>query len=114
MLFRSLQIVTNRDLIAIDGDALAKPAKRVKHGAADVLARPLENVDIALCFFNKAGSAQNVSYDLTKLRLDPYFNLSDETAYHATELWSGEEREGATLTMRVPRHGVKVFRVSAQ
>ena len=111
---RTLQIVTNRDLIAIDGDALAKPAKRVKHGAADVLARPLENGDIALCFFNKAGSAQNVSYDLTKLRLDPYFNLSDETAYHATELWSGEEREGATLTMRVPRHGVKVFRVSAQ
>ena len=109
----TLQIVTNKYLIAIDGDALAKPAKRVKFGLADVLARPLENGDVALCFFNKARSAQNVSYDLTKLCLDPYFNLSDVSEYHTLELWSKEEREGATLAARVPAHGVKVFLVRA-
>ena len=108
----TLQIVTNRALIDIDGDALAKPAKRVKWGRADILARPLENGDIALCFFNKRGGEKKVSFDIKKLLADDYYGLPQGGSFRTRELWTGEETDGETITATVPRHGVKVYRVS--
>ncbi|MBR0415452.1 MAG: alpha-galactosidase [Clostridia bacterium] len=109
---RTLQIVTNKELIAIDGDSLAKPAKRIKKGTVDVLARPLEGGDIALCFFNKGGSQKAASFSLKSLLEDDYFALQSTENCSARELWSGETLSGETITATVPRHGVKVYRVT--
>ena len=108
---RTLQIVTNKALIAIDGDPLAKPAKRIKRGAVDVIARPLEGGDIALCFFNKYGGEKAARFDLNRLIDDAYFDLQQSSTFHSRELWTGEESTGHLLRVRVPRHGVKVFRI---
>ena len=108
---RTLQIVTNKALIAIDGDPLAKPAKRIKRGAVDVIARPLEGGDIALCFFNKYGGEKAARFDLNRLIDDAYFDLQQSSTFHSHELWTGEESTGHMLRVRVPRHGVKVFRI---
>ena len=106
-----LKIVTNRDLMAIDADGLAAPAKRVKFGRADIIARPLENGDIALCFFNKWGGAKTMRFDITRLAKDPYFRLKGGCDFEARELWGEESASGAVLRAQVPRHGVKVYRI---
>ncbi len=111
---RTLQIVTNKELIAIDGDALAKPAKRVKRGGADIIARPLENGDIALCFFNKRGGKKKVAFNLTSLKGDDYFGIKSATAFEGCELWSGEKVRGNTIAATVPKHSVKVYRIKVK
>lgn len=108
---RTLQIVTNRALIAIDADPLAKPAKRVKCGRVDILARPLENGDIALCFFNKHGGAKKARFDVRTLGKDAYFSLPENATFHARELWSDEVIEGGSFAVSLPKHGVKVYRI---
>ena len=107
-----LHIVTDKDLIAIDADSLAKPAKRVKYGRADVLARPLANGDIALCFFNKRGGAKTVRFDLQKLCNDAYFGLKEKQTFTAQELSGDKITSGNIVTAAVPKHGVKVYRIS--
>lgn len=67
-----LEIVTNRDLIAINQDALCKQAKRIKRGAVDVLAKPLADGKTAVCFFNKTILKQKSALDVEKLRKDDY------------------------------------------
>ena len=67
-----LDIVTNRDLIAIDQDPLGKQAKRIRRGLVDVLARPLADGGIAVCFFNKTKLAQKRRLDVRKLYRDDY------------------------------------------
>ena len=108
---KTLQIVTNRALIAIDGDRLAKPAKRLKKGAVDVIARPLENGEAAVCFFNKSGSEKKAFFELKKLCGDPYFAADGIADWEATELWSSQTQSGSRLTVTVPGHGVQVFRL---
>ena len=109
---KTLQIVTNPALIAIDGDSLAKPAKIVKKGTVDVLARPLEGGDLALCFFNKSKRAKKAAFALAQFESDPYFAAKGIREWRATELWSGESFEGDMLSADVPGHGVKVYRLS--
>lgn len=107
----TLAIVSNKKLIEIDGDSLAKPTKRVKKGRADVIARPLENGDIALCFFNKYGGVKKLSFSLKSLEKDDYFGIKNAKSFEATELWSGEKQSGETISATVPKHSVKVYRI---
>lgn len=111
---RTLGIVTNKELINIDGDSLAKPAKRVKKGRADVIARPLANGDIALCFFNKYGGAKKLSFNLKSLEKDDYFGIKNAKSFEATELWSGEKQSGEKISATVPKHSVKVYRIKVK
>ncbi|MBQ6380463.1 MAG: alpha-galactosidase [Clostridia bacterium] len=111
---RTLQIVSNKALVDIDGDSLAKPAKRIKKGTVDILARPLENGDVAVCFFNKRGGTKKAAFDLKQLLKDDYFGLQQVTAFDSQELWTGDRLSGDTLTVSVPKHGVKVFQVHCQ
>ena len=108
---RTLGIVTNKELINIDGDSLAKPAKRVKKGRTDVIARPLANGDIALCFFNKCGGAKKLSFNLKSLEKDDYFGIKNAEVFEATELWTGEKINGGEISATVPKHSVKVYRI---
>ena len=71
-----LDIVTNRDLIAIDQDPLGRQAKRIRRGAVDILAKPLADGGIAVCFFNKTKLAQKRRLDVRKLYTDDYVSPS--------------------------------------
>lgn len=108
---RTLEIVTNKELIDIDADELGKPAKIVKKGAVDVIARPLANGDTALCFFNKAGGEKKASFNISELKKDSYFSLGEGKKYTSKELWSGDVLTGEKITVSVPKHSVKVFRI---
>ena len=83
-------IVANKNMIAINQDALAKQAKRVKKGIVDVLAKPLADGSVAVCFFNKASHGTRVKFDLNTLVDDEYVAMTKQNEYRAKEQWSGE------------------------
>ena len=109
----TLKIVTNKNLINIDQDPLCKPCKRIRRQAGlDILARPLQNGDVALCLFNKGTSRRTVTYDINALADDAYLNFRKTPGkYEVHELWSDEWFNDNTINATVPHHGVKVYRI---
>lgn len=109
-----LKTVTNKHLIAIDQDPLGKPAKIVKKlSGVDVLARPLLNGDVALCLFNKSSSVKNVNLNISDLADDNYLLMHKSSEYELHELWKDERADLSTLSVSVPKHGVRVFRIKS-
>ena len=105
-----LDIVTNRDLIAIDQDALAKQAKRVKRGMVDVLAKPLADGGVAVCFFNRTAIRQKSSLDIGKLQRDDYVAMSGTGG--VMSMIAGEAYlKGKRITAIVPANGVAVVKL---
>ena len=66
----NLRTVTNRFAIGIDQDPLCKQCKRVKTGTVDVLVKPLENRELAVCIFNKNAKAKSGGASLKALIKD--------------------------------------------
>ena len=106
-----LEILKNKDLIAIDQDGLGKQAKRIKKGKIDVLVRPLEDGSIALCMFNKSKCKKRYSFDLSKLSEEEYVKGCTADGYLSKELWSGDMTSEKVLTMEIEGHGVKVWKI---
>ncbi len=104
-----LDIVTNKDLIAIDQDALGKQAKRVRKGTVDVLAKPLADGSTAVCFFNKGGSKARASYDLSKLQKDDYVAAGNFEGY-ISKIVGDVEIKDTKAKVKIPKNGVVVFR----
>lgn len=111
----TLKIVTNKHLIAIDQDALGKPAKKIKTVSfTDILARPLSNGDVALCLFNKSKTSKSIKFDLNSLAQDEYLNIQQSGTYQVHDLWSDERTQTSLITANLPKHSVKVYRIKAQ
>lgn len=112
----TLKIVTNKSLILVDQDPLGKAAKRIRkeHGI-DIIARPLSNGDIAVCFYNKTTRDKGFSYDIAEIAKDDYLNFNThQTSFAVHELWSDERFTTKTISATLPKHGCKVFRISRQ
>lgn len=107
-------IVTNKSLILIDQDLAVKPAKIIgKKGSIDILARPLYNGDIALCFFNKSSTRRAINFNLNDLKNDDYLEFSPISIdYQIHNLWSDERTTRSSIATNIPAHGVKVYRIS--
>lgn len=109
------QIVTNKDVIALDQDPLGIQCRRIKTNAiSDVLVKPLINNEVAVCFFNKTGSVMRMSHSLKDISSRTFTSLPISDKYEALELWDKVESEWTDeIFADVPGHGVKVFRVRA-
>ena len=110
-----LQIVTNRELIAVDQDKKGVQCRRMKTNAiTDILVKPLDKGEIAICFFNKSNSEKDMSVSLKEVANLSYVELSDVGAYQYTDLWSKEiDVTSGAINARVAPHGVRVFRVKS-
>lgn len=111
-----IDTVTNANLIYIDQDPLVKSAMRIKRiGSLDILARPLINGDIAICFFNRGNSASRVDYKLKDLRHHKYLNAPAglNNAY-ILNCWTNESVIDNEIKTTVPKHGVQVYRITQQ
>ncbi len=111
-----LAILKNKNLIDIDQDVRGAQCKRIMTvGLTDVLAKPLSDRSVAICFFNKSGTQKKVALPFGKIHNDPYIDLPIAKEYEVTELWDND-----TLTLKneitgvVPSHGVKVYKVTAK
>lgn len=110
------KIISNKDMIAIDQDGLGIQCKRYKtNGAEDILVKPLENDELAVCFYNKAGSPSRMSADLRQIVCESYVitPLGDE--FEVKDLWSKEMFiTDNRISASVPSHGVRVFRIKVK
>lgn len=109
----TLKIVTNKHMIAVDQDALGKPAKRIKkESGIDIIARPLANGDVALCLFNTKSSTKSVSFKLDELVKDKYLGIEEvPTGYELHDLWTDERTTGTTISASIPKHSTVVYRI---
>lgn len=101
-------IVTNKGLIAIDQDTLAKQAKRVKKGLVDVLAKPLADGTTAVCFFNKGGK-RKVTFDLDALKKDGYVSAKFKGTVTVNNVVGETAVSGTKAVSVVGKEGVSVF-----
>lgn len=112
-------IIANKELIALNQDALGIQAKRVfttietdtpdtdyitNHNRCDILAKPLADGDVALCFINVndqpwEGELTISTKQIVKLlgrKMDNAEQFADAKAYEVTNLWSGETTQNTT------------------
>lgn len=110
-----LQILTNKDVIAIDQDKLGIQCKRIKTNLFhDILLKPLSNNEVAVCFFNKGKSNAYMTCNMADIHNVIDVTLPKASSYKCVELWDKtEEIITDKLNTTVVPHGVKVFRISA-
>lgn len=110
-----LQILTNKDIIAVDQDKLGIQCKRIKTNVfQDILVKPLENNEVAVCFFNKGKSNAYMTCNMADIHNVIDVTLPKASSYKCVELWDKtEEIITDKLNTTVVPHGVKVFRISA-
>ena len=110
-----LEILKNKDLIAVDQDKRGIQAKRIfTDGFSDILAKPLENHELAVCLFNKTNKPREMSVSLAKLHSDPFVDLPIKNNYEATNLWEKETFPlKDKIQVTVAPHGVVVYKIKA-
>ena len=109
-----LQILTNKDVIAVNQDKLGIQCKRIKSGLKDILVKPLENNEVAVCFFNKTNSNAQMICNLSDIHNVVKVSLPNADSYTCKELWyKTEEVVTDKISTTIAPHGVKIFRISA-
>lgn len=110
-----LQILTNKDVIAIDQDKLGIQCNRIKTNLfQDILVKPLADNEVAVCFFNKGKSNAYMTCNMADVHNVVNVTLPKASSYKCVELWDKtEEIITDKLNTTVVPHGVKVFRISA-
>ena len=109
-----LQILTNKDVINVNQDKLGIQCKRIKSGLKDILVKPLENNEVAVCFFNKTNSNTQMICDMADIHNVIEVSLPNADSYTCKELWyKTEEVVTDKIRTTVAPHGVKIFRISA-
>lgn len=112
-------VITNDKVIALNQDPLLLQAKRISTAnGIDILVKPLENGEAAVCFFNKSGANNaTASVDLANLSdEDERITLASTSLYMVEDLWeeNSEDVCGEILNSgEIPTHGVKLYRVKA-
>ncbi len=108
-----LQILTNKDVIAINQDKLGIQCKRIKSGLKDVLVKPLENNEVAVCLFNKTNAKTEISCSISEIHNVMNVTLPKSNNYVCKELWDKTETViNDTITATVEPHGIKIYKVS--
>lgn len=99
----------NREVIAIDQDKAAHPARLVTPlGNKVVAARKLSDGSTAVALFNRGDQAEEMGVEWSALGLE-------DKNLHARDLWKHEPvRVSRThYSTKVPTHGVAMLRVRA-
>ncbi|MDQ2901547.1 MAG: glycoside hydrolase family 27 protein [Acidobacteriota bacterium] len=102
-----MEILTNRDVIAVDQDKEGKQGKRVsKSGEQEVWARPLAGGAYAVALFNRAADEAKVTVKWVDAGVNG-------TPSSARDLWSHADVKlgGPEYSATVPGHGVVMLRV---
>jgi len=102
-----LQILTNREVIAVDQDRDGKQGTRIwKSADQEIWTRPLSGGAKAVAFFNRAAAEALVNIRWADIGISGKSRLRD--------LWSHQDVEwtGTDYALTIPAHGVVMLRVS--
>lgn len=104
------QILTNKDMIAVNQDPLGVPCRRIRAGTVDVLLKPLAGSRAAVCVFNKTSRPANTALDCRALANEGFVNLPGKAVYTVRDVWDGTETAcDGRLNAATAPHGVKVY-----
>lgn len=102
-------ILTNKELIAVNQDALGKQGFKIEDfGNFEIWQKPLANGEIAICFFNRDIIDKAYDIEWSKIKIKDF-----EGSYKIKNLWKNTV-VGATdgkLSIDVPARDVVVFRL---
>ncbi len=102
----TLEILTNREVIAIDQDPAGKQARRIwQAGQQEIWARELTSGEQAIAIFNRSVQSAEITVSWADLRM--------KTPASVRDLWAHREIrvQGPILTANVPGHGVILWRI---
>lgn len=110
-----LSILKNKELIAIDQDKRGLQGKRIfTNGLTDIIVKPLENKELAVCFLNKSTEKKHMVLPVFKIHNEPHVDLPIAKEYEICELWENEAQTiKDSIECNVEPHGVKVYRMRA-
>jgi alpha-galactosidase len=99
-------ILLNKEVIAIDQDALGKQGKRVRHlNNQDVFVKPLEGGAVAVLLLNRGAAEQTISVTWEQL------GLGADKAFSGRDLWAHKDlgKLDKQFTAPVASHGVAMI-----
>jgi alpha-galactosidase len=105
----TLEILTNREVIAVDQDALGKQGFRVaQEGPFEVWMKPMADGSRVVGLFNRQRTAERMTVEFRQIGLEGEANIRD--------LWLKKDlgRFRNSFSSYVPRHGVVLVRIKAQ
>ena len=104
----TFDILTNRDVIALDQDGLGVQATEIANaGGLHVLTKPLDNGDVAVALFNETGTTATISTTAAAA------GLGNATSFQLKDLWSkAVTTTTGAISAAVPAHATVVYRVS--
>lgn len=110
-----LEILKNKNLIAIDQDKRGMQGKRIfTNGLTDIIVKPLENRELAVCFLNKTNEKKHMVLPTAKIHNEPYVDLPISKQYEVCDLWENVVfTTNDSIECDVEPHGVKVFKMKA-
>ena len=101
-------ILLNRDVIAVDQDALGKQGHRTfQQGPVEVWTKPLSDGTTAVAVFNRGEKEQNVNFRWEELRLSNVRSVRD--LWRKSDVGNLTEGYAGTLSM----HGAVLLKVAA-
>ncbi|MCB0034334.1 MAG: glycoside hydrolase family 27 protein [Anaerolineales bacterium] len=103
----TLEILTNRDLIALNQDPLGRQGFRVaRHGQTEIWKKPLANGELAVALFNRADKRQTVRAHWSDLEITG--------TYQGRDLWAGVDLGSLSteISAAIPPHGCAVYRLT--
>ena len=105
-----LEILLNKDLIAVNQDPLGVQARRIRYrDGVHVLHKPLHDGSIAVALFNEGRRERQVQVGADEL------GLQADTRYVLRDLWQHDEREGdGNLDVSIAAHATVVYRIRAR
>ena len=103
------EILLNREVIAVDQDALGKQATPVKHGDLEMWIKPLADGSVAVGVVNMGASESSATIKTSDLGLGTKVQSARDLWTHANIKF----RDG-TYTAKIPSHGTLMLRVSAK
>lgn len=109
----TLEILTNKELIAINQDPLVYQARRLEDlGDLELWARPLTSTmsgKVAVALLNRSDQPQTMTLDLTKVAIEP------SKGYVIRDCWKHETSPKSTdesVKYEIPAHGVVVLKIT--
>jgi alpha-galactosidase len=102
-----LEILTNKEVIAVDQDPLGKQGTRVsRQGDAEVWARPLADGGYAVGLFNRGAAEAKVTAQ--------WSDIGISGAHAVRDLWAhaGRGAVSGAYSATVPSHGVVMLKIA--
>jgi alpha-galactosidase len=104
----ALQILLNKEVIAVDQDPLGVQGKQVRDAdGIHVIVKPLKDGSEAVAVFNESDVSHDVSVSPGEI------GLNKASSYHLRDLWAHTQTEGdGSIKVKLAAHATVIYRIS--